>query len=421
MAPRISEDDLLLVRRTTTDRFSILRGGSLAQRDPSTRNPDRYDSSAAPRSSRYGRDSLRTDADDLNSSGFETTDRFHYLTKYKDLVCRCADTSHYHFRSVYNFEIRALCTEYFQRNPENMLCDKTEWREVFRSLFVAKCPESSVSCRRPAEQTYIHNEPTYNHAEPTYNHTESTYAYTEEPAHIYSKPTYTHLNPTEQHRPEPNQTPLSRYLETLDISSPPPPPRPTLPSPPASSRKNRASLHPIRNGANGDLDMPAQVWRDARPSAYASRHGLDSTASTPLGEPAHVYPRESTWAPPPLNLTRRVAEAQRAASDVSELPGASSSTSRYEGRGGARGGDFAPSSVVYRGRPSGNTSGAASAASSSAASSAGLAWDFANELEGVPVSELHGGEVAAEMSSASRRGPACHLRTLRLLEGAPRR
>jgi hypothetical protein len=410
MAPRISEDELVLVHRTTTDRVSVLRGAPLLHKHPSTRNPDRYDSSAAPRSSRYGRDSWRTDADAYNS-GIEDAHRFHYLTKYKDLVCRCADTSHSHFRSVYNFEIRALCAEYFQRNPENLLCDKAEWRETFRSLFVAKYPESSASCRRPAEQIYTHTEPTYAYTE------EPAYTYAETPTYTNTEPTYTHTKPTEPHRLEPDQTPLSRYLETLETSSPPLPARPTPPSPPASSRKKRTSLRSIRNGPNGDLDMPAQVWHDARPSAYAARHGLDSTASTPLGEPAHVYPRESTWAPAPLNPTRRGAEVQRAASEVSELPGAS--MPRYEGRGGARGGDFARSSVVYHGRPSGNASGASS--SSSAASSAGLAWDFANELEGVPVSELHGGEVAAEMSSAPRWGPACHLRTLRQLEGAPRR
>jgi hypothetical protein len=390
MGPKISEEDVVFVHHTTTNQFSVVRGASLLNRPSTPRHdPEHHDYKRRHRSSRYSRDGSRAGPDDCSSS--IDIGNFHYPSKYKDIVCRCWDPSHDKYRSVHNFEIRALCAEYFQRNPDKTLCYREEWRATFESLFVSKRPESTTP-RRPQSTSSKRPE-----------------------THAIKSQDCRHSDHIDFDRES-----LFRFLQDLDLEDRSSRSRRRRRRSSASSRKTRRSTRPLRNGPNGELDVPEKVWREARPSVYAERRGLDSAVSTPLGETAafdfpvdeYGFARDAAWVPAPLNPARR--STRSAPTSVHARHGANreifARPAIYNGGSATR-----PSPIVQTSWDIPSVSEFEAALSTERNSP--TSYNRVNELDGTSLSELPGAEAAAELPATQRRVLAYHSHTLRELGG----
>jgi hypothetical protein len=55
-------------------------------------------------------------------------DDFHYVTKDKDVVCRCSKSNDHGHNPVRNLEIMHMCAKFFRVNKKKKTCTKTQWR-----------------------------------------------------------------------------------------------------------------------------------------------------------------------------------------------------------------------------------------------------------------------------------------------------
>lgn len=51
----------------------------------------------------------------------------HYLSNFKDMVCRCRDSAHRHVNRVRNRDTQRMCATFFQSNPGLVTCTKEQW------------------------------------------------------------------------------------------------------------------------------------------------------------------------------------------------------------------------------------------------------------------------------------------------------
>ncbi|KAF3004377.1 hypothetical protein E8E13_009962 [Curvularia kusanoi] len=185
-------------------------------------------------------------------------ERFHYLGKTKDIVCRCNSPEHTSHKRVQNPEIQELCAEYFLSAQREVTCSRDQWRSV-RST----APDS----RRTLSPTPPH--PTQAPTIPTP---------TQNPAFEYDSPSMQHLLRAREARSLESRIRRSRAPSKTKTSKTKNKPSPSRPN---SSSSDHSVF--FKSGPNGEEDIPEEMWRASRPSVYLGQHGFESQVSTPIG------------------------------------------------------------------------------------------------------------------------------------------
>ncbi|KAJ4983388.1 hypothetical protein SVAN01_11123 [Stagonosporopsis vannaccii] len=178
-------------------------------------------------------------------------ERFHYVSKEKNVVCRCNKPSHLSCRRVRNPEIQELCAEFFLFEVTENVCTRDQWRAT--AVVTTTSTRSTIS-RRNSDKPAMK---------------------------YYSSPKgpleYTNASKVEllQVR-EAQSTGLKKeyLLPSVNRNA----------SPSSSTEQDVA---PPSNGPNGERDVPELVWRVSRPSMYSGQSRIqESLMSTPIGSSA---------------------------------------------------------------------------------------------------------------------------------------
>ncbi|KAF1938331.1 hypothetical protein EJ02DRAFT_437208 [Clathrospora elynae] len=168
-------------------------------------------------------------------------DDFHYTSKKKNVVCRCAKFESHGYGAPRNSEIIEQCAEYFCLHQGMMSCSKQQWRRI-ESDFP---PVYSSPITQP---------------EPFKHVSQSFYEF------------------SENRDAKPDHSPVSLEMEM---------------------RSNAECVTPVapthrRKASQDEPEMPTKVWQNARPSLWVPEYGTPSAMSTPLGT---AYPVTSILRP----------------------------------------------------------------------------------------------------------------------------
>ena len=194
-------------------------------------------------------------------------ERFHYLRRDKDIVCRCSRPDHLSCRRVHNSEIRELCAEFFSLNRTKATCTREQWRTA------------RIVVSEPARGSLIAHTDT---VEPKSRRTTPGSELFE-----YDSPSVIELLQNREAQSLEYRKYRSRPSSGLQYSV----------CRPASS--NREDMAHLSNGPNGEADIPENVWRVSRPSVYLGQHGTESLVSTPLGSSAIPVQQDVNGEPVP--------------------------------------------------------------------------------------------------------------------------
>ncbi|USP82260.1 hypothetical protein yc1106_09534 [Curvularia clavata] len=159
---------------------------------------------------------------------------FHYTSREKDIVCRCKQPEGHSRGTPRNPEIIEQCAEYFCSHKHRRSVSKKEWRRVDGD----------------------------------------------------TPPPYRPGVPGESQTPRKSKTPVFNDSVAERLAK-------SVPKREMKTRSNAAQLTPpfmtsYKDGAakQQEPEMPPEVWENARPSLWAQRDGVSSTATTPLGSPS---------------------------------------------------------------------------------------------------------------------------------------
>ena len=191
-----------------------------------------------------------------NSAKPECPPQLHYLTKTKDTVCRCMSRSHRFYKRVQNTEVRELCAEYFLIEETELTCTRDQWRATMQDPMQKEGPE----CDDPALMEFFARESklgTFGEGKTSFVRPESSQS------DNFLQAQEARLAAFGYRRRE------TCFDEKTSFARP------------KSSESDHATR--LRNGPDGEADIPEEMWRASRPSAYLGQYSSDSVVSTPIG------------------------------------------------------------------------------------------------------------------------------------------
>lgn len=171
-------------------------------------------------------------------------ERFHYLTKEKDAVCRCSAVAHHTHKRVSNAIIQDLSAEFFAVNATKNVCTREEWR--MQDSLNPQANTQRVSLPTPLRKGSFE----------------------------FDTPSFQQLLQDRE----------ARSLESRMNASCSPSGKIASASRPDSSNSDHRAY--LCSGPNGEADIPESLWRVSRPSLYLGQEDYESTLSTPIGSAA---------------------------------------------------------------------------------------------------------------------------------------
>lgn len=190
-----------------------------------------------------------------NSAKPECPPQLHYLTKTKDTVCRCISRSHGSYKRVQNAEIRELCAEYFLIEETELTCTRDQWRATMQEPMQNEGPERDG----PASMEFFARESKLG----TFGEGKTTFVRPE------SSQSNNFLQAQEARLSAFGYRRETCFDEKTSFARP-------------ISSESDHEIH-LRNGPGGEADIPEEMWRASRPSAYLGQYSSDSAVSTPIG------------------------------------------------------------------------------------------------------------------------------------------
>jgi hypothetical protein len=184
----------------------------------------------------------------------ERSGSLHYLSKDKEIVCRCRASRHFSCRQVRNPEIEELCDEFFLMSPLATTCSREQWRAIDAETADPMGASSSPGTEnyRPASRLKSSRRDSFE----------------------YDSPSVVELLATRDRRSLDSGT--TRIIQASHQRSPNS----------GSSSLVRVHIRHLNNRPYGEADVPEEMWRVSRPSVYLGQHHTGSFTSTPLGSSA---------------------------------------------------------------------------------------------------------------------------------------
>ncbi|KAH6620550.1 hypothetical protein C7974DRAFT_315826 [Boeremia exigua] len=223
-------------------------------------------------------------------------ERFHYLGKDKDVVCRCNEPDHLSYRRVRNAEIQELCAEFFLLESTQTTCKQEQWREMTGSTptlpiqpLASLAANIQPSSRPPASGS-------------------NAFGYDSPSMADLLKKRATRSPESRKHRSRLRSDPKSR---------------------PSSS--DQENMEHLSNGPNGEADVPEDVWRVSRPSVYFGQHEFESNVSTPIGSSATTARHDSHQERTPRRRRPSTLELGAEAPGLSQYAAHGRGTAEFDG------------------------------------------------------------------------------------------
>jgi hypothetical protein len=175
-------------------------------------------------------------------------ENFHYVSRDKNIVCRCAKYGH-GYSEPRNLEIIERCAEYFCSHNGKLTVSKDQWRGIDGDS-------------PPAYSSGLPRVSGYTAAGPAYSPESQSDAFQYD-----SESTKDLLNSRSKQQDPSRESPEMQIRNSAERVAP-------------TNRPYRTVLVAPRQSEPG---MPPQVWQNARPSVCVPGYGIPSAMSTPLG------------------------------------------------------------------------------------------------------------------------------------------
>ncbi len=109
---------------------------------------------------------------ELDSCGInDLIERFHYISKRKDEVCRCPKHDHRRYRTPKNAQIIQRCVDFFITHPKELTCTRKEWRSVYNTAELTHPSEHELSlgndCAHRTKDRDLKQAPDIRHLSPS--------------------------------------------------------------------------------------------------------------------------------------------------------------------------------------------------------------------------------------------------------------
>lgn len=184
-------------------------------------------------------------------------ERFHYISKEKNIVCRCNSSGHLTCRRVHNPEIQELCAEFFLLEATEIMCTRDEWQATEGRATTPKNPRIS----RTDSFELVSKQCRSNEGFVKYDNASDV-----EPLQVREA----RSSKARRHRSDPS---VGRNANDFSYKE--------------------EDMAFLRNGPNGEVDVPEHVWRVSRPSVYLGQDQFEeSLMSTPIGTAATPLQQE---------------------------------------------------------------------------------------------------------------------------------
>lgn len=177
-------------------------------------------------------------------------DDFHYMSREKDVVCRCSKFITHSLGVPRNPQIIEQCAKFFLKKRDLETCSKSQWQGVEEPLFLESLSESWHGTLEYDSQSIV--------------------------PFLQGRATPQQQRSVSQHAPRSLGTETPRDGQCIE---------------PTEKQHNQ-------NERLIESNVPEQVWQNARPSAWHSQCSSESTVSTPLG----TYPSYEMDTIPTLSL-----------------------------------------------------------------------------------------------------------------------
>ncbi|KAJ8110472.1 hypothetical protein OPT61_g6694 [Boeremia exigua] len=175
-------------------------------------------------------------------------ERFHYLSKHKDIVCRCCEPDHSSCRRVRNPDVQDSCAEYFLLQTTQTTCTRDQWR--------------ATQCAEPKPPKELLRRLHAETSKPLISRTTERFG-----SFGYDSPSVIDLLQARE----------ARSLDSKEHR------QHHAPKQNATSTSDREDIAHLKNGMNGEADIPEDIWRNSHPSVYLGQHNTESCTSTPVG------------------------------------------------------------------------------------------------------------------------------------------
>lgn len=184
-------------------------------------------------------------------------ERFHYLSKEKDIVCRCSRSEHLNCRRVHSPHVQELCAEFYGLNTSKTTCTREQWRknEPKASKRNSICSSSSGNSNKTWETLSDQRRGSFEYDSP------SVVSLLKGPEDRHPRHRKNDSRPDSIRRSDSGS--CSRYSSKISY----------VPE----------DMAYLSSGSNGKADIPEVVWRASRPSVFLGQHNTESVMSTPLG------------------------------------------------------------------------------------------------------------------------------------------
>jgi hypothetical protein len=211
--------------------------------------------------------------------------RLHYLSKNKDIVCRCVSRTHDSYKFVQNNEIRRLCAEYFSIKTMEVTCTRDQWRATVQDSDDTTCGAEEYTNHRSDE--YVDKSRSIVErlqAQELLQAQEAKTSFVQPKLSKSEK--FLQAQEARLGKRRPETTSSDEFLQTQEARLRKRRPETTFDDKTSFRRPNTSEsdheMH-LRNGPGGEADISEELWRVSRPSVYLGQYTSNSVVSTPIG------------------------------------------------------------------------------------------------------------------------------------------